>query len=239
MQTINEIRKENLRLLMTAHALNASGIARWLEVTPQSVSQVLTGTRNIGDRLARKIEKQFGKAEGWLDREHSLYGDAPELLIASKPRSEPNEPAQSVPPEFLLIPQLSLTPGKGELQQPWHVDESAPREAIRRSWAERRGLLRTSLASFTAEGSGMFPRIADGDTLVVDLQDTQVSSGKIYALMIGDELTVKRLFHIPGGGLRVAADHTDKTRFPDWDLTAEQTAAVQIVGRVAIVIGIV
>lgn len=238
MQTINEIRKENFRVLMNSLGLNASGIARWLGVTPQAVSQVLTGTRNIGDRLARKIEKQFKKAEGWLDREHSLYGDAYDLVNASKPKKQvvATDATETLLDDFVLVPRLMLNPSK-DAAAPWTVEEKGQRQALRAAWTDRLGLQAGNLASLTAEGGGMFPRINDGDTLIVDLKDTSISSGKIYTLMVGEELVVRRAFHIPGGGLRIACDNNDKNRFPDWDVPMDQSATIKTVGRVVALIG--
>ena len=47
------------------------------------------------------------------------------------------------------------------------------------------------LLKFT--GAAMHPTIADGDPLLLDITDTEVVDGRIYAFAIGDQLLVKRL----------------------------------------------
>lgn len=69
MKEISVFRRENARKLMAS----AGGAARFAERVAMSVSQVsqLLGenfTRNIGGRLARKIEAAFDLEVSWLDR---------------------------------------------------------------------------------------------------------------------------------------------------------------------------
>jgi plasmid maintenance system antidote protein VapI len=84
MKTVNEIRLSNAR------ALSKSGpaeFARTIESTTQQVNQFMgpNPTRNIGNAIARRIEKAFDKPTGWLDIEHE--GDQSEK--AEKLHDEP------------------------------------------------------------------------------------------------------------------------------------------------------
>lgn len=40
-------------------------------VSAQYLSQIRNGRKNIGHSTARRIEKAFGREEGWLDSDHS------------------------------------------------------------------------------------------------------------------------------------------------------------------------
>lgn len=239
MKTINEIRYTNLRLLMHSNGLRPSDLARWLAVSPQSVSQVLNGNRNIGDRLARKVEEAFKKTSGWLDRERAGYTQMeplqpPEGIDRSVLAWESED---SLGDDFVLVPRLHVQASAGNGAIAWETEEKGQKQAFRKAWIERLGLPVHGLANITAEGSSMAPRIEDGDALTVNLLDTTIASGKVYALMMGDELFVKRLFNIPGGGLRIVSDNIDKSRFPDWDVALEQTESIRIIGRVVVVSG--
>ena len=54
----------------------------------------------------------------------------------------------------------------------------------------------------------MEPTLWDGETILVDLQSTEVVSGGVYVLRDGDELMVKRLQRLIGGGVEVVSDNT-------------------------------
>lgn len=79
MKTCQEIRLENLRLLIE-EAGSAAALARLTSVPPPYISQLLAGATNqedrggkarvVGDDTARKLERGMGREAGWLDHEH-------------------------------------------------------------------------------------------------------------------------------------------------------------------------
>jgi len=78
MKSNNEIRLENLHRLIkeagTQEQLSeVSGVSRiYLNQIKKQRPDPSTGkTRNVGDALARKLEKGMGKPEGWMDKDHS------------------------------------------------------------------------------------------------------------------------------------------------------------------------
>lgn len=66
-----EIRRKNLRALVNK-ADSGAAFAKQADIAPSLLSQILSQnpTRNIGDRLARKIEEKLSLPPGWLDSMH-------------------------------------------------------------------------------------------------------------------------------------------------------------------------
>ncbi len=66
-----EIRLINLRKLLK-EAKTAAWLAKTAKTSPAYISQILSprSKGNIGDKLARKLEKATGKPKGWLDSLH-------------------------------------------------------------------------------------------------------------------------------------------------------------------------
>lgn len=78
MKTINEIRRENARKLRKGVGGNAY-FANIIEREPTQTSRFLgaNATKNIGDDMARHIERCFDLPLGWLDTEHQSQDIAP------------------------------------------------------------------------------------------------------------------------------------------------------------------
>lgn len=70
--------------------------------------------------------------------------------------------------------------------------------AFRQDFINEMGGNPDALVMFDVLGSSMEPTIPDGSTVLVNLRDTSVRSGLIYAVRVNDELLVKRLIQEPG-----------------------------------------
>lgn len=64
---------------------------------------------------------------------------------------------------------------------------------LARQWIERRDLIEQALLATTARGSSMFPRVHDGDIVLVNTANTTRRGGGVYALNHEGEFTLKRL----------------------------------------------
>ena len=66
---IEEIRRKNLASLVTEYGTIAA-LAESADTTESYLSTILSGARNIGAALSRRLEKASGKEAGWLDIDH-------------------------------------------------------------------------------------------------------------------------------------------------------------------------
>lgn len=205
--------------------------------------------KNIGEKTARKIELAMGKHRGWLDG-LTEAGPKEEPLPSALSRRQPDELAQdqalgSMRPilaweheedlpagEFVLVPRLAvkLSAGNGHEQVEVEFIKPMP-QAFRAHWIRERRLNPSKLAAMTASGNSMEPGIFHGDSLLVDTAQTEVLDGKVYALWYDGGERVKRLFRMPGGGLRINSDNPD---FPSIELRQADLDHVRILGRVVL-----
>jgi transcriptional regulator with XRE-family HTH domain len=83
---IIDIRKNNLRLVIANHSEKGTtaAFAKDLGYEPSQISQILTGQRNMGEKLAREIEKRAKLSEGYLDSDHTSDINDKALEIAAK-----------------------------------------------------------------------------------------------------------------------------------------------------------
>jgi phage repressor protein C with HTH and peptisase S24 domain/transcriptional regulator with XRE-family HTH domain len=146
------------------------------------------------------------------------------------------EHEEDLPPgEYVMVPRLSvhLSAGGGKEQVEILFEELQP-QAFRADWIRKKRLKPSKLASMSADGDSMEDRIHDQDALVVDTSQVEVVDGKVYALWYDGGERVKRLFRLPGGGLRIVSDNP---KHPTIELDATHRGEVRIIGRVVHVAG--
>lgn len=143
------------------------------------------------------------------------------------------EHEEDLPPgEFVMVPRLdvhlSAGAGHGSTQVEILFDEALP-QAFRADWIRGQHLRPKKLAAMTARGDSMEPTIFDGDSLLVDTSQTEVLDKKVYALWYDGGERVKRLFRLPGGGLRIKSDNPE---YDTIELGPDYAGHVRVIGRV-------
>lgn len=135
--------------------------------------------------------------------------------------------------EYALVPRLevklSAGPGSGASQLEFDFDDAQLR-AYSADWIRKNRLKPNKLRVMKGAGRSMEPSIYDGDDLLVNLADTEIVDGRAYALWYEGGERVKRLYRMPGGGLRIRSDNA--TDFPEIILGPEYTGHVRVIGRV-------
>lgn len=211
----------------------------------------LSRALNQSSQVLHNWEKRGVSKAGMLLAQHELgvnpawisSGAAPMFVRDGSAESTRLEPSQTLAPilsweheedlppgEFVMIPRLDvrLSAGNGHEQVEIEFTEKQP-QAFRTDWIRKKHLKPKTLASMVASGDSMQPGIMDGDSLVVDTSQTEVADGKIYAVWYDGGERVKRLFRLPGGGLRIQSDNP---AYAPISLSGSDANYVRIIGRV-------
>lgn len=131
-----------------------------------------------------------------------------------------------------------------EVEVPFYMDvelaagiggESAPeikgpKLRFSRSTLRRCGVEPEAAACVKVSGNSMEPRLFDGDVVGVNTLDKKIVDGKTYAINHDGLLRVKRLYRLPGGGIRINSMNT--TEYPDEHYDAEEAQHITVIGRV-------
>jgi phage repressor protein C with HTH and peptisase S24 domain len=108
--------------------------------------------------------------------------------------------------EFALVPvyDIAASAGHGSI-----AEDSQPLRdlAFRRDWLISHGLLNKLLAVIEVKGDSMTPTLSAGDTILVDMTDTEIGVDAIYVLRMNDHLYAKRLQRGLDGSVRVISDN--------------------------------
>lgn len=244
---IDDIRRENLeRLQKELGSLRA--LADLLGKDESQVSQWKQGSKNSGtgkprgmrSETARHIEEKTGKTRGWLDVDHSpealptsnvypirMLGD----FLAAAPLSAWDYASWDTLPtdaQSVFIPRLDVRSADGQVTVRFVTTHI---QTFGADWIRQDQLHPDKLGTIEAPDDSMKPSIFPGDVCVVDTSQTTVVDGKAYAISYGGDTVppFRRLFRLPGGGLRIQADNP---MHPPIELNGSQVGLVTIVGRV-------
>lgn len=239
---------DRIKEAMESARLSGADLARATKRTPGAVTQWLDGTtKSLKADTANMIESATGYRAAWL-----VTGKGVKLVSQGNEAASfthlDDTPAPSMQPilawnheddlppgEFVMIPRMAvhLSAGNGHEQTEIEFVKKQP-QAFRADWIRQKHLKPAKLAAMSASGNSMEPRIWDGDSLVVDTSQTRVVDGKVYALWYDGGERVKRLFGMPGGGLRISSDNP---AFETIEVSADELEHVRILGRVVHIAG--
>ena len=211
----SEERKTNLKRLINNTGKSVAEFCRENDLDPSYISQLLNGHRNIGEKAARKIEEKANLKKGILDEAEKEY----ESVIATDE-------------DFAFIPFYDAHGSCGDGYNNGDHVVIKSELAFKRTWLKAENLQEKDLAIITAKGDSMSPTISDGAILLINSNYKRLESGRVYAIVVNDEVRVKRLFIGISGDCRIASDNPNKTLYPDETINAEALANLHIIGRV-------
>lgn len=192
MKTTDEVRRENLALLVDAAGgptsfaaridRSQSQVSQWLNASPDSKSGK---PRTISSSSCRYIERAIGKPDGWMDQQGDLGIE-----------SGLNASVKENPAGSLVIPVSSAwgSMGIGAPQPDYEAIVSGL--TVSMDWV-RGALPRIShpskLAVLTAFGQSMEPTLDDGDAVIVDRGVTEIREDGVFVIALDGELYIKRV----------------------------------------------
>jgi len=209
-------RRERLKLLLAEEGGPAE-VARIVDTPRTHFSAITAGSRGLGDALAAKLEKAFGKPPGWFDI----------------PVSAEQEPAQidlddSNDISRVRKVRLKLQAGVIGFAVEPDNDGDGPPIFFRNDWLQQRGYKPYHLIAIKVKGQSMETNLHEGDMVVVNTADTEPKDGEVFAVNYEGEPVIKRLAR-DRGTWWLASDNQDKGRYPNKECIE---GSCIIVGRV-------
>lgn len=102
----------------------------------------------------------------------------------------------------------------------------------RTEWFTRNGINPNNAIRVKVHGDSMEPCLYDGDSVLINLAETQIQNGKVYGLRYGDELRVKRVYRKLDGTLILKSDNPTHIPREEEIPTNIQDEHIAIIGRV-------
>lgn len=183
-------------------------LARAAKTSATSVGFWLDGSNGISAAKARLLGDFLHVDPLWLE----TGGGKPEglrLVSTAKPselerrqgaREQPYvhsvnayDPDDGIPDGVVLVPESRIEFAGGDGKINYELVEDEQPATYRRSWFQKYGINPDRARRFRVAGDSMEPLLFARDTILVNLDETSVVDGRLYALRYGDQLRVKYL----------------------------------------------
>lgn len=228
---IKDIRRAALQRLVDSRCGGSKAeYGRRYGIDPTYLSQLLTGHRSIGEKSARKLEAAAGVDDGYLDNpiNAGLSQDQAADMAGAGVRAY--DSLDELDPEayaFVPIYDIKLSAGNGVSNLTWVAREDEEQIAFRRGWYRKKGLSPDKLRAMYVRGRSMEPALSDWDTVLIDVTDTDIIDGDIYALVYRHQFYIKALEKTKGG-VKVISINPD---FETFEVPQDDLQHLRIIGR--------
>jgi len=189
-----------------------------------------TSEESITHSTIEKIRKALNLKDSYVSG--SYQGVSEQSLGYLPVRSLPDDAPPDRDDEHQIETlAFELSAGDGRIV-PTLIEAHSP-IVYRQRWFQRIGARPEHVKRVRVDGDSMEPTLYDGDYVVINLADTRLIDGRVYALVYGSDRhgRVKRMYRTPTG-IRVVSDNPDKDRFPDELYDGEDADECKIIGRV-------
>lgn len=135
-----------------------------------------------------------------------------------------------VPDDVVLVPESKIEFAAGDGRINYELVEDEEPATYRRSWFQKYGINPDRVRRFRVTGDSMEPLLYARDTILVNLDETQVIDGRLYAIRYGDQLRVKYLSRRLDGALVLRSVNP---AYRDEEVPAElANEHITVIGRV-------
>lgn len=216
--------------------LTQDQVAKYCGINRVSVSNWETigknGTSPKGENLL-SLSKILQCSPEWLITGDSKYLDD---KVNEKPVSytlgsfdpwDSNTPLGDDEVELPFYKEVELSAGNGSIVE---KEKKGFKLRFAKSTLRRYNIQPELAACVTVTGTSMEPVLPDQATVGIDTGNTKIKDGDMYALDHEGLLKVKRLYRLPGGGIRIRSFNQEE--YPDEDYGSDQVKDIKVLGRV-------
>lgn len=213
-----EIRRANLRLLAEQYG-GQRALADKADIVPSQLSHIIgmNPIRNLGEQLARKIERNLGLSTGFLDQPSPV-----------------NLSENAFPLEtsiYLPLIEVSVSSNSNSFELKKIADG-----ALTKKWLLDNGVSSEKVFEYDFSDNNMSPNLIVNDRLIVDAAQNEWVDANVFLVCMNGRLYVKRFFRLIGDEFRLSSDNVDKALFPDLIIPFSKMGEIRIVGRVITVL---
>lgn len=197
-------------------------VAQRSGVPERSLTRYLSGASGPSAITLYRIATAASVSLDWL------AGGAESATTDGPRKSDVAEQPGGEDADTVLIPLMSVVAAAGAGIQ-CHEPEVIDRMPFPKKLLQQLGV-RPSFAQFIRhQGDSMLPTLADGGICLIDTTRARPRDGGIYAVMVGDDVLIKRL-QLGAKGLTLISDNAEK--YPPETLEGDEIDRVKVIGKV-------
>ena len=212
MATIYQTRYARMQEIIRKHGGTKAAVAEKLEITRQYMQALASDkpTKNIGNKIARHVERTFGYPIGYMDQplDTVIDGDDGTITIPVL------DVRGSLGPSAILSETTSII-SLLRLQKAFLMDRT-------------RGVSTSSLRLHQVADDSMAPTFMEGSAVIVDKSVCEINADGVYVIDRGGEIYIKRIQRKPSGGVLMISDNT---KFLPQVIEAHEMASFNVLGR--------
>lgn len=209
--------------LLKAAGMSQAELARQVRVSQPTINALIKGNAQ-GSKHLHKIAQVLGTTPAYLN------GDTNDPDEGAAPIVSPEEIAEEYGLAFVPQLELGYSMGGGSVIEAYEHTGFVP---FQRDWL--RGLMRGAVDElFVARGEGdsMQPTMLDGDIVLIDTSQKQVTQqDRIWAISYGELGMIKRLRRQPDGNFLIISDNSTVQPFTAVDEEMHVIGRVIWIGR--------
>lgn len=234
---MKELRRERLKALLNGPRFNGDRAAfcAAADITNGRLTQLLDPDQPFGDTADQNLRDKLGLPDGFFTRTGAVIEQSTALIPGTafgQPVAVFDE-GDVLSDDYIQIKEFDIRFSAGNGRTPVFDELTDSVVAtFRRDWFHRMGINPARAIRVKVHGNSMYPLLHNGDSVVVNLAETNIINDKVYALRYGDELRIKRLYRKLDGGLILHSDNPDFIPRDEEVPPSVVESSIAIVGRV-------
>lgn len=234
---MKELRRERLKALLNGPRFNGDRAAfcTAADITNGRLTQLLDPDQPFGDVAERNLREDLNLPDDFFTRNGVFIGQSTSLIpgMAFGQPVAVFDDGDVLSDDYIQIKEFDIRFSAGNGRTPVFDELTDSVVAtFRRDWFHRMGINPARAIRVKVHGNSMYPLLHDGDSVVVNLAETNIINDKVYALRYGDELRIKRLYRKLDGGLILHSDNPDFIPRDEEVPPSIVESSISIVGRV-------
>jgi phage repressor protein C with HTH and peptisase S24 domain len=180
-------------------------LADLLEVGPAAIT--LAKSRGVPKSWSFKIASIFGLNSNWIKNGHGPI-------------------FQSGREDMFLVPKVSARAcaGSGSFEVQENIIDELPFSTV---WIRKKGSPGNMIV-MEVMGDSMYPELEEGDNILVDQSQKQVSNNCVYVIGLDETLQVKRVQSLPGLIILLSANR----HYPPVSVQGDEIDTLRVIGKV-------
>ncbi|KGQ29755.1 XRE family transcriptional regulator [Gallibacterium anatis] len=209
-----------LKTVLEEQRVTQSELARSINKTPQAVYNWLNNGK-LGIDSARLISDRYNYSVNWLigsASNNEKYNDV--AVIENKDYSD----------SYIGIDvyDIKLSAGNGQgCAVEWIPRKSSKPLLFEHGWFKHKSISPESCKAMYVRGQSMYPVLKDWDMVIINIDDTEIIDGEIYALIYKENFYIKQVVR-SGDGVELISFNSE---YKPIRIEYDQLQDLKVIGR--------